>query len=906
MTVPRVIRPAVLPYLSMLAHLCCATMLPVTACQPPGSEPPVEFPRAMTPPTPDDPTPTTTTAPAKPAATAKASAPNGLEKAANVTKVPLPAKAKRRIAYRLLDRPEAATPVPPLTGRARLECIRAPDDTVLNPYSKLPEPARRHHARVTLGGGGVGRVELRDALVFGGPRTFVFRGLTAPPSARLELGYRVVACGSSASVRLEVEVLHGDAGKTDRYSRELEPPSEPQGSRFADWWRKLDLPTGTKFDLTLRFTGDVDPVSRIILTEPVITGGPAEVPTLRDRNVLLVIVDAMRGDAVGPSRRLPNPVAPVIERWIQGPGGVAFKQAMSVSNQTRASTVALLQGQAPTHGHFHATSWQLNAARKATYHGSNPPLVTRRLAEAGHRVATIGHNRFLWNAAPIGLDHGYDEIVDVRALTDDTRLITDHAITYVEKHRDARWFLTVNYVAPHNPYKPPEGYVERVGKLSDKDQRRPMTRKYLGEIAYVDDQIARLSKRMTDLGLDAQTLVIVTADHGETFHGKHTCYSERFKMNCHFNHGLTLYDEEVHVPLGFVLPGVFKAGAPSEVVSHLSVTPTILELMGLTKDPRHTAPSLLDVLLGKPAQGLGKAYLETRAASGLRTERHKFIVHHPRNDVVTPARTGGRRGRGPLEEAYDVQIDPEEVTNLVLADRADLIRGLRGSLAGLRRQLATPNKPPRTADSPKTAEANAKTTTNQSIWHRDAIRIVGGVKGVSFYVRLSPARCPIALNTRCKTLAGKEMAVEWVGDVPPAGVVDLNFDTPDAQQLTLSARFNATAVEASHLKFGPYGIAASGVAPPVSPKMDRGVGTGTGSTTLRLQPQDLLAANGAHPPHVAGLTTPTLFYWRPEASAVARYQRGGAPEAAGSGNDSDDAAMSKDMRRILKELGYSK
>lgn len=820
---------------------------------------------------------------------------------ATTTKAPVPkareltspAVARRRITYRLLDRAEMATPTPALSGEPRLECIKAPDRSIANPFSKLPSPARKHHARVTLGSK-KGRVELRDAFVFGGPRTFTFKRLRAPRAPRLQLGYRVIGCGSRARAVMKVTVqAAGGAARSQKI--QLTSPESRTGTQFVDWSQDLAVIAGQTFDLTLEFEGELDPVNRIVLTEPVITGFDAGSATLLDRNILLIIVDAMRGDAVGAGRLLPAPVAPHFESWMGR--GVGFEKAMSVSNQTRASTLSMLQGQPPSVGQFHATSWQLNKARKERYHDSDPPLVTRRLAAAGHRVVSIGHNRFLWNSAPIGLDHGYDQVVDIRAMTDDTPAITDEAIAWLKANANDRFFLTVNYTAPHNPYAPPQGYTERAGDLIAKKDRRGLPRSYLGEIAFVDDHIARLKKAFDDLKLGPSTLVVVTADHGETFHALHACRSERFKMNCHSNHGLTLYDEEVHVPLALVLDGQLPTLEVKPIVSHLALAPTLLSVLGLPRDPRHTTPSLLDGALGKGSFGPGVAYVETRAASGLRTPGHKLIVHHPRNDVSPPSRTGGSGGRGPLTELYDLKADPRETENLVLGEKAE---GSKATVERLNRRLARIRTELKTAV--QTSLGSEPSTPGQTapsdarLWSRDGVRVAGGPDGVSYYLRLGPARCVANATSQCRPVDASELAVEFVGDVAPGKIVDIQFETTaqtgaGTSGVTVEARLDGVTLDPSQIRVGPFGVAGPSRKP--------------GTTTLT--PDQLTYALGAHPPHVAALDAPQLFYWRLDGAAVARYGDldMAGPESLGAGNDGDDAGMSGEVRRLLKDLGYS-
>ena len=849
-------------------------------CQAPPDQPTIEFPKNVAPPSAVR-SPSTSSSADDEAVAAPASQ---LQH-----RLHPPKRSRRRIVHRLLERPtKLVESWPKLSGDPKFECIRAPDKSIANPSTTLSEPMSKHHAHVTLGGYR-GRVELRDSLVVGGPRRIVFRDLTAPSQPRLEFAHRMLRCREKGEGKITVSV-YIDGRPTWAQGVALQTRSVETLQPFSPWQADLPVPAGRVFDLVFDIHGPLSPANRIIIAEPVISGFDSGDPSREDRNVLLIIVDAMRGDTVGSGRQLPTSVAPTMDAWMAG--GVGYSRAMSVSNQTRASTLALLQAQPPSVGQFHATSWQLKAARKARYYASKPPLLTRRLAQTGHRIAHIGHNRFLWASAPIGLDHGFDQVVDVRAMTEDTTRITDEAIQWLRRRHEERFFLTVNYTAPHNPYAPPEGYVERVSRRIPKSERRGLPRSYLGEIAYVDDHVTRLKAVFDELALGPDTLVVITADHGETFHPKHACWSTRFNMQCHANHGLTLYDEEVHVPLAFVVQGQLQARTSDRVVSHLAFAPTVLDILGLSPDPRYALPSLLSEAGHDIDSAL--AYLETRAASGIRTAHHKLIVHHPRNDVDPPSRIGTRGKPMPLRELFDLRVDPWETRNLLLQPQAQhsaTAGRLEKRLDRFRTELysasaASPSVSPSKVDSRRPEHNHTP-----SDWRPSGVRITGGQAGVSYYIRISPARCSASADSTCVTLDTTPSSVELRGDVSPSQFVDyqLAIAVTEEGHVDMLTRLDGQAVPSSRWKLGPFGLASADPMLQVS--------------ATRLSSARLARARGEHPPHVAKTHQPELFFWQRLGGQSAQHI---APENSGVGNDADDGTMSDDMRRILKDLGYTR
>ncbi len=122
----------------------------------------------------------------------------------------------------------------------------------------------------------------------------------------------------------------------------------------------------------------------------------------------------------------------------------------------------------------------------------------------------------------------------------------------------APFFLWVHYFDPHAPYEAPAEYTLRAASPYD------------GEIAFVDAQLGRLLQRVEERGGPGRTLVLVTADHGESLgeHGEDT-------------HGIFVYDSTLRVPFLLEGPGV-PAGRVSETVARgIDVAPTLLDYAGL-------------------------------------------------------------------------------------------------------------------------------------------------------------------------------------------------------------------------------------------------------------------------------------------------------------------------------------
>lgn len=378
-------------------------------------------------------------------------------------------------------------------------------------------------------------------------------------------------------------------------------------------------------------------------------------------NVVVVFIDSARGDCVGPANTTFPSVTPVLDDLAAK--GVAFVKAFSVSNQTRGSIVGFLQSQHPTVGKYHGRWWNLKQKVIDAYYAAGPPLVPLLAKRAGYTTASIGHNHFQYGTTRMGLDPGFSMVYDNRKATGDTERIIDRAIGFVTQKKGEKFFLLVNIAPPHQPYDAPEQY-ETWTRERLKGEKTLARKDYLAEVYYADREVGRLLAELEALGLAEKTAILVTADHGETMHSDHECNSELYKTICHNSHGLTLFDEELHIPLIWSAP--FLAGLASQAranhVSHLDVAPTLMELMGLPRHPRHTGRSLVPDLAGGVLPD-EEIYVETRMASAVRTDGWKYILHHRRDDARTQAWLSGPEGTN--EELYDLTTDPFETRNLV-------------------------------------------------------------------------------------------------------------------------------------------------------------------------------------------------------------------------------------------------
>jgi len=164
------------------------------------------------------------------------------------------------------------------------------------------------------------------------------------------------------------------------------------------------------------------------------------------------------------------------------------------------------------------------------------------------------------------------------------------------------FFLWFHFLDPHAAYTPPQGFIpakedeqRRLSSIKfkleeDKYYRSEVSdivKLYDGEIQYVDDALGDLLERMEGLGLFDDTIVILTADHGE-----------EFWEHDGFGHGHCLYPEVVRIPLMIYLPPSLgnACGRIYDYVSLVDIAPTILDLLGLPECEGMEGRSILKLM----------------------------------------------------------------------------------------------------------------------------------------------------------------------------------------------------------------------------------------------------------------------------------------------------------------------
>ena len=226
---------------------------------------------------------------------------------------------------------------------------------------------------------------------------------------------------------------------------------------------------------------------------------------------------------------------------------------------------------------------------------------------------------------------------------------------YIEQHRKVPWCLWVATHLPHFPYlKDPkfsyakEGLKAPPGWPKGQEFKTGEFPEYYSAISHLDEQVGSLLKRLDDLGLARNTLVLFASDNGY-MHGSHNWPSKRI-----------WYEESARTCALARWPAKIKAGTKVPgPLSGVDLLPTICELTGAKKPAECEGTSMLPALTGGPPlrQAAFAEFIDSKEGwQMVRTPRHKYV--RPLEGQKPPKKMGGN------EILYDLQEDPSEANNL--------------------------------------------------------------------------------------------------------------------------------------------------------------------------------------------------------------------------------------------------
>lgn len=436
-------------------------------------------------------------------------------------------------------------------------------------------------------------------------------------------------------------------------------------------------------------------------------------------NLLFIVLDTVRAESLS-LHGYERPTSPFLASLAAR--GVRFEQARSAAPWTLPSHATMFTGRWP-----HELSTRLDRPLDSTF-----PTLAEHLRDQGYATAGFVANTFFcsrWFGLSRGFLHYDDVAINLKEILRSTGLgramfrkvsgpSNDRPTAYFERKDaatinaellgwlDSRpagrpFFAFLNYYDAHDPYLPPDSEAGRPGESGAGDRRLEILRdwhrrsrgkvpdeearvardSYEGCIQYLDRQLGRLFAQLESRGELANTVVILTSDHGEEF-GEHGF----------FGHGQQLYSQVLHVPL--LIVGADRAPAGRSVpvpVSLRDLPATVVDLLGTGGSSSF------------PGRSLARYWNATAGSTATWEEPVMSEIDDDdgRQREGPPARAVVDRGMVYIheadqpEEVYDLVNDPHETRNL-----ASQLAG-RGVVARLRR-LAESYSPPLVAGTSET------------------------------------------------------------------------------------------------------------------------------------------------------------------------------------------------------------
>ncbi len=420
-------------------------------------------------------------------------------------------------------------------------------------------------------------------------------------------------------------------------------------------------------------------------------------PPSNARNVVLIVWDTVRAANLS-VYGYPRNTTPNLAKWARK--GVRYNLAIAPAPWTYPSHTSFFTGYWP---------FQLISQRKFTLDAPMPTLA-EHLASRGYLTAGFAANTKVLTYET-KLDRGFTHFEDfpltlrsflsrtvagswileyilyrndwyeskwIRLQSRNASAINGSFFNWLRYRKKGRpFFAYLNYFDAHDPYMPPNAYAGRFGirPNSPEDYRflleystpgwRSMQERdilmahdcYDDCIAYLDDHVGQFLDELEDQGLLDSTLVIITADHGESF-GDHRS----------FLHGNGLYLEETGVPLVILGPSAPADRIVADPVSLRDLPATVMDQLGLSAGSPFPGRSLAahwKMAPGEKPQESSPAFSEFTTLTAFRPKVLRNLGQTGiQMSLVSAGKHYMRDGFG-FEELYDLSKDSLEIVNLI-------------------------------------------------------------------------------------------------------------------------------------------------------------------------------------------------------------------------------------------------
>jgi arylsulfatase A-like enzyme len=325
----------------------------------------------------------------------------------------------------------------------------------------------------------------------------------------------------------------------------------------------------------------------------------------QDFNIILISIDTLRADHLG-CYNYPRDTSPSVDKFRED--AILFRRCTAQSSSTLTSHASILTSLIPSHhGAFFTRGQALP---------DNIKTMAELLKEKGYR--TISFNDGGQIAPQFGLTQGFDKYESmsdkIKAEHLNFNRIVTKTMTWLDENPAEKFFLFLHTYETHHPYTPKKRQlklfesnykgdlnwqvtvemIEKINKGEIKltgEDKQHIINTYDAEIRSMDESFGLLIDYLKKKKLYDNTLIIFTSDHGEEF-GEHGTWA----MHSH-----TLFNELLHVPLLFKLPGSkFASRKVNHLVLSIDILPTVMDLLGEKMSKDFEGSSLVPLIKGIP------------------------------------------------------------------------------------------------------------------------------------------------------------------------------------------------------------------------------------------------------------------------------------------------------------------
>lgn len=456
------------------------------------------------------------------------------------------------------------------------------------------------------------------------------------------------------------------------------------------------------------FLGLLGIAALAFFARPLMTGNAImdSVEPPEDMNIVFITIDTLRADHLG-VYGYERDTSPNIDEFAEE--SLIFEKAYVQWPRTGPSMTSI----------FSSTYAHTNGVMRTEKISEDILMLPEVLKENGYSTFAVVNNPVL--SEEFNFDQGYDEFFVIGEGEDffggsDAQGVTEKAIDWLDKNKEGQFFVWAHYIDPHAAYNAVIGNPEHDIFVDDKYYAKKNVNlpigdyamlniiqnsanlnnvtsadyyiaQYDAEIHYSDKWVGELLDYLKENGLYENTLIIISADHGEGL-GEHDYY---------FNHGAFTYEDSTHVPLIIHSPEVLN-GRIDTAVPMIDLTPTILDVLNIPLGEDMEGHSLLPLVFENKNQNkfiftealelpTGKATdINDMYTISIRDEQYKLIRNSWKvedelisvNRVFKLAIVDGSiqqvKITFPPYELYDIINDPYEENDLLKTGKLEYMK----------------------------------------------------------------------------------------------------------------------------------------------------------------------------------------------------------------------------------------